>query len=449
MVKEYDLIVIGSGTAGSITAAKCNKSGWKVAIIDERPFGGTCALRGCDPKKVLVGITEYLDGAQRLKGSGINGDVHINWNELIQYKKGFTDDFPEIKEKGLNKQGIDTYHGHAKFIDENKLEVGKSTVKGSHILIATGASPAKLPIKGSEHFTYSDDFLEIDELPKNILFVGGGYISFEFAHIAKRAGANVQILHRGERPLEAFDKDLVEHLTDYTEKMGVHLHFETEVKEIIKKDKGYSVIGKQGKKTVEFETDMVIHGAGRTPNIDSMDLEKAGIHADKKGIVVNEFLQSTSNQNVYAAGDVAATQGKPLTPVAGMESHIVSSNLLKGNHRSMGDQVMPSSVFTLPKLASVGLSEEEASKKDINYSVNSIDTTKWFTYKRTNQSVAFAKVLIDKESDRVIGTHLLSNEADELINHFATAIQFNLSTKDLKKMLYAYPTAASDISYML
>ncbi|MRH43456.1 NAD(P)/FAD-dependent oxidoreductase [Aquibacillus halophilus] len=449
MEKEYDLIVIGSGTGGSVAASKCNQAGWKVAMIDELPFGGTCALRGCDPKKVLVGVSEYLDGAQRLNGHGINGEVTINWSDLMQFKKTFTASVPEMKEKGLNDQGIDTYHGRAKFIDEDKLQLNDTTLKGNYILIATGASPAKLPIDGSEHLTYSDDFLELEQLPNHIVFVGGGYISFEFAHIATRAGAKVQLLHRGDQPLKAFDSDLVNKLVDYSEELGIDIQLKTEVKEIRKTNNGYLVVAKQGNKTLEFETDMVVHGAGRTPNIDSLNLDKAGITASNKGIEVNEFLQSTSNPKIYAAGDVAATNGKALTPVAGTESHTVSSNLRKGNHRSIEEQVMPTNVFTLPKLASVGLTEEEASTKVSNYTVNAIDTTNWFTYKRTNQPVTFAKVIIDQENDKVIGAHFLSNEADELINHFATAIQFNLATKDLKKMLFAYPTVASDIAHLI
>lgn len=449
MMKEYDLVVIGSGTAGSIAATKCKKAGWSVAMIDERPFGGTCALRGCDPKKVLVGITEYVDGIERLKGSGINGDIHINWNDLMQYKKTFTDDFPEKKEKGLKKQGIDTYHGHAMFIDEDKVQVNDETLKGNRFLIATGASPAKLPIEGSEHLTFSDEFLELEELPKDIVFVGGGFISFEFAHIASRAGANVHIIHRGEQPLEGFEKDLVDQLVNYSKDIGIQIHLATEVNEIKKTENHYKVIGSQGDETKEFTGDIVIHGAGRTANIDSLNLDKAHVKINKNGIDINDYLQSTSNSRVYAAGDVSDSPGKPLTPVAGMESHMVASNLLKGNHTTYTEQVIPTSVFTLPKLATVGMTEEEAGEKGLEFKVNAIDTSKWFTYKRTNQAVAFAKVLINKKNDQVIGAHLLSHEADELINLFATAIQFELSTKDLKKMMFAYPTSASDIGYML
>ncbi|MFZ3579039.1 dihydrolipoyl dehydrogenase family protein [Virgibacillus sp. DJP39] len=449
MMKEYDLVVIGSGTAGSIAAAKCKKSGWSVAMIDERPFGGTCALRGCDPKKILVGITEYMDGVERLKGSGINGDIYINWNDLMNYKKTFTDDFPEMKEKGLKKQGIDTYHGHAAFIDESTIKVNEETLQGDYFLIAAGASPAKLPIEGSEYFTLSDEFLELEELPKDIVFVGGGYISFEFAHIASRAGANVHIIHRGERPLEGFDKDLVDHLVNYSRDIGIQIHLSTEVNKIEKMSDHYSVTGKQGSETKDFMADLVVHGAGRTPNTDSLNLKSANVNESKKGIEVNEYLQSTSNSRVYAAGDVSDSPGTPLTPVAGMESHLVASNILKGNHRTYTEQVMPSSVFTLPKLATVGMSEEDAAEKGLDFKVNAIDTTKWFTYKRTNQAVAFAKIIINKENDQVIGAHLLSHEADELINLFATAIQFELTTKNLKKMIFAYPTAASDIGYML
>ncbi|WP_407270909.1 dihydrolipoyl dehydrogenase family protein [Radiobacillus sp. PE A8.2] len=449
MDKNYDLIVIGSGSAGSTTATKAVKEGLKVAMIDERPFGGTCALRGCDPKKVLIGVSEYASGVERLKANGLNGDISIDWQDLMAFKKKFTDAVPESIEKSLNDSGIDTYHGHATFVDHHTIQVDDSKLSGDKILIATGASPTPLSIEGNQHFTYSDDFLELEQLPDNILFVGGGYISFEFAHLAARAGANVQILHRSKRPLKNFDEELVNYLTDYSKNLGITIHLETEVQAIKKTDNGYVAVGKQADQQEEFEADMVVHGAGRTPNIADLGLENANIITDKYGVSVNEYLQSTSNPAIYAAGDVSSTGRKPLTPVAGAESHIAASNILKGNNRSLKDQVIPTAMFTLPKLTSVGVTEEEATKKGLSYTVNSIDTTEWFTYSRTNQPVSFAKVLIHKKTDQIIGAHLLSNQADELINHFATAIQFNLTTSDLKKMLFAYPTTASDIVHFL
>ncbi|WCK52961.1 NAD(P)/FAD-dependent oxidoreductase [Aneurinibacillus sp. Ricciae_BoGa-3] len=449
MKRTFDLIVMGTGSAGSVAAAKCNKAGWKVAMIDSRPFGGTCALRGCDPKKVLVGAAEAIDWIQRMKGRGITSGSRMDWSELMEFKRTFTEPVPEKREEGLIKAGIQTFHGRAKFIGEDQIQVGDDILKGKYILIASGAKPVPLPIKGIEHLTYSDGFLELDELPQKIIFVGGGYISFEFAHIAARAGSEVHIVHRGQRPLEQFDPDLVELLMRKSEEIGITLHLETEVQAIEKQGDGFVVRGTHKGKNIKLEGNLVVHGAGRIPELEDMDLERGNVEREKDGVRVNDYLQSISNPNVYAAGDAAATHGLPLTPIAGMESQIVASNLLKGNHRKPDYRVMPTVVFTIPKIASVGLTESQAKDQGYDVLTNFVTTSEWYTYKRTNEKYAAAKVIIDKKTDHILGAHLISNEADELINHFAMAIQFNLTTKDIKKMTYAYPTSASDLRYML
>lgn len=447
-METYDLIVIGSGTGGSVTASKCKKAGWSVAMIDNRPYGGTCALRGCDPKKVLVGAAELLDWNSRMQGNGISTDASIDWKDLMKFKQNFTEDVPEKKVEGLKKQGIHTYHGRASFISEDEIQVGDETIKGNRILIASGASPAKLNIEGENYFTYSDEFLDLEELPEKVIFVGGGYISFEFAHIAARAGAEVHIVHRGKRPLEYFDPDLVDLLMEKSKEIGINVHLESSVDSIREGEDGYIVTAKHGDESFDIAGDLVVHGAGRTPSLD-MGLEDGNVDYDKRGVKVNKFLQSVSNPLVYAAGDAAATEGLPLTPVAGLESHVAASNLLKGNEKEVEHPVMPSVVFTVPKLASVGLSEEKAKEQNPDVKVVHEDVSGWFTYKRTNELHAAIKILINEESDQILGAHLLSNEADELINHFATAIEFNITTKQLKKMLFAYPTSASDLGYML
>ncbi|SDX73553.1 MULTISPECIES: dihydrolipoyl dehydrogenase family protein [Bacillaceae] len=448
MTNKYDLIVIGSGSGGSITAAKCLKEGWRVAMIDDRPYGGTCALRGCDPKKVLHGAAELYDWHKRMKGSGIHGDVTIDWPELMAFKKTFTDDVPDKKEKALNKKGMDTYHGKASFINDRQLRVEDEVLEGKYILIATGATPTPLSIPGEAYMTHSDEFLELDRLPETIVFVGGGYISFEFAHIAARAGAKVHIIHRGERPLKHFDSDLVASLLQKSEDLGIEVHEEYSVEAIEKENDSLVVRTRTKGKEISFSADMVVHGAGRVPALD-LDLEQGNVDATKDGISVNSYLQSVTNPRVYAAGDAASTSGLPLTPVASMESHITASNILKGNHKEVEYPPMPSVVFTVPKLASVGMTETEAhaSGRDIDVKHQTVDG--WFTYKRTNETHTGFKILVDNDKDQVVGAHLISEEADELINHFATAIRFGIPPKEMKQMMYAYPTAASDIAHML
>ena len=219
----FDLIVIGTGSAASAAAHECRSKGWSVAIIDSLPFGGTCPLRGCDPKKVLVEAAKIIDSNQRHQNKGISYSqgINIKWSDLIRFKRTFTEPFPEHRENGYIKAGINVFHGHAKLIGRNNIQVEennnkKTTVLNSrYILIATGAKPMNLNILGSENIITSDGFLEFseDHLPDRIVFVGGGYISFEFAHIAARAGVKkITILHRGKQPLEHFDPDLVNQL---------------------------------------------------------------------------------------------------------------------------------------------------------------------------------------------------------------------------------------------
>ncbi|HYZ50265.1 MAG TPA: FAD-dependent oxidoreductase, partial [Nitrososphaeraceae archaeon] len=222
--QNFDLIVIGTGTAASTTAAQCSSAGWHVAIIDSLPFGGTCALRGCDPKKVLVEAARIIDSSQRHEGKGIIGSdgISIKWSDLIRFKRTFTDHFPRDREASYTKAGIVPFHGHASFIGPTTVKVNahdnednnNAVLNGKRILIATGSKPMNLNVAGSDNIITSDQFLDFDRnnLPSKIVFVGGGYISFEFAHIAARAGGKVTILHRGNMPLEHFDPDLVNKL---------------------------------------------------------------------------------------------------------------------------------------------------------------------------------------------------------------------------------------------
>lgn len=450
MEKKFDLIVIGTGAGGSTVAGKCRKAGWDVAIIDSNPFGGTCALRGCDPKKVLVGAADLIDWNLRMEGKGVFSEgAKIDWQALMQFKKTFTEPVPGDREKGFVKTGIVAFHGRTAFLDKTTVKVGDDTLSGRFVHIAAGAKPATLDIPGEEHLTTSTEFLEMEQIPKKIVFVGGGYIAFEFAHIAARAGAEVQILHRGARPLEGFDPDLVDMLVRATRDMGIDLRLNTAVESVEKDGHQFIVNASAEKSKQTFETDMVIHSAGRVPDIDDMNLESAGVERDKRGILVNEYLQSVSNPAVYAAGDAAASGGLPLTPVATMEGHVVASNLLNGNHRQPNQTGVPTVVFTLPSLSSVGLREEDANKQGLKFKVKHEDTSGWYSSKRVGIKYSGYKTLVEEESGRILGAHLLGPHAEEVINIFALAIRSGLKAEDLKTMIYAYPTSTSDISYMV
>lgn len=448
-MKTYDLIVIGTGAGGAVAAHQCRKAGWSVAIIDKKPFGGTCALRGCDPKKVLVGAAEIIDRIDRMEGKGIVGQSRIDWAELMAFKATFTDPVPGDREKSYRDAGIDTYHGVASFVDEDRVEVNGEVLKGKHILVATGAKPRTLDVPGEEYLAYSADFLDMEELPGEIVFIGGGFISFEFAHIAARAGAKVHILHRSDQVLKHFDHELVDALVKRSEALGIHVHLNTALDRIEKDDTGYLVYGKKGESIKTFHCDRVFHGAGRVPDLEGLNLDKGKIRTERGGIVVDRYQQSPSNPIVYAAGDVTASPGLPLTPVASMESYVVATNLLEGNTRQSDYRQMPSVVFTQPKLAILGMTEEEAQEEELDFYVETMDTTEWYTYKRTNEPVAMVKILVNNETKELLGVHILADHADVLINHFTMIMRFDIPFNEVKKTIFAYPTMATDLRYLL
>jgi glutathione reductase (NADPH) len=448
--KTFDLVVIGTGVAASTVAFECRSAGRQVAIIDSRPFGGTCALRGCDPKKVLVGAEEVIDWARRMTGKGVRAQqLRIDWPELMAFKRSFTAPVPKQREESFANAGIAAFHGRARFVGPTALQVDGETLEGRHVVVAAGAKPRELQIAGHEYLTTSDKFLDLKELPPRIVFVGGGYISFEFAHVAARVGARITIMHRGARPLEQFDPDLVDRLVDRTRALGVDVQLRAQVEGIEKTSDRFIVHASSvGGKRV-FEAEMVVHGAGRVPEIDDLDLPKAGILFEKHGVQVNGYLQSVSNPKVYAAGDAAATGGPPLTPVAGYGGEIVAANVLHGNQRTFNARGVPSVVFTIPPLAGVGLLEQQARDQGLRLRTNHQDTSGWYSSRRVGETCSGFKVLVEEGTERILGAHLLGPQADEVINLFALAIRTGLNATDLKAAIMAYPTHGSDIEYML
>ncbi|WP_053959511.1 dihydrolipoyl dehydrogenase family protein [Sulfobacillus thermosulfidooxidans] len=452
MTQRFDLFVIGTGSAGTTVAEQCRQAGWTVGIADELPFGGTCAQRGCDPKKVLVGAAEVAEISRRFFTKHmLDAAGQINWAQLIDFKRTFTDPVPQHIETWLHSIGITSYQGSVRFTGEQSLVIGKTEVEAEHILIATGSIPAPLnmPISGKIHT--SDEFLNWDVLPKRLIFIGGGYISLEFAHIARSAGSQVTILHRGPQILPGFDPQMVEQLQRHSLAKGIDIHLNTEVTSI------EGVSGQQIVHTLDtfhnvqssFTADRVVHGAGRIPHLSHLHLERAHVPVTLRGVAVNTELQSVGNAHVYAAGDAADTPGLPLTPVAVMEGNFLAAHLL-GNHVAPLDYfAIPTIVYTNPALARVGMLEEEARAKGYALQVLTADTTSWFSSKRILSPLSAFKVLIDSDTDKIIGAHVLGPHAEELINIFALAMRSGITRTELRHMPFAYPTGASDIPYMV
>lgn len=439
-----DVIVIGSGTSAYMLAHEAIKKGRSVAVIDEREFGGTCALRGCQPKKYFTANAEAVAMAAQLTGIGIDGPPRTVWPDLIALKNEFTDPIPEGTEKGFAKAGMAVIHGRAQFVSEDRVAVGDSEIQGGHIVIATGAIPRPLGIPGAAHCGDSEDFLNLKTLPQRMVFIGGGYISFEFAHVAARAGSRVTILHRSEQVLKGFDPDMVSVLLDATREMGVVLETETEPDRIEKTAGGFRVHA--GNRV--FDADWVMAAAGRVPNLASLDPDAGGVAVSKQGVTVNKYLQSVSNPKVYAIGD-AVESPLMLATVADKQGLVAADNILNGNRTAMKYAAIPTAVFTEPNLAAVGMSETAAERAGSAFRVNRGTTAGWPSSKRIGEKYSGYKVLIETETNTILGAHLCRRNAAETINIFAMAMAFGLTADDLADMLWAYPTYVSDIKYMI
>ena len=448
MAKTYDLVIIGSGTAAQVVSARVRAAGWEIAVIDHRPFGGTCQLRGCDPKKILISGAEAIDAVSRMRGHGVSGEPQIDWRELMAFKRSFTDPIPRKQEQGYAAKGIDAFHGLARFIGPDAVAVEGQELKARHILIAAGARPVPLGIAGEEHVVTSDRFLELSALPARIAMIGGGYIAAEFSHLAARAGAHVTVLQRAERMLPAFDPDLVGWLMEKFVELGIDVRARSTVQRIDKTANGFLVHASTDGQVTTVAADLVVHAAGRAPDLDALDLTAADVVAEKGRLKLNEFLQSVSNPKVYAAGD-AASSGPPLTPVSSHDGKIVAGNLLDGNRHKPDYRGVPSIAFTIPPIAAVGLGEAEARARGLKFRINSEKVSDWFTAWRLNETVYGFKTLVDPDTGRILGAHLVGPHVDEVINLFGSAIRYELTADDLKSMMFAYPTGASDIGYML
>jgi glutathione reductase (NADPH) len=448
MDRQYDLVVVGTGVTSAV-GTRCREAGWSVAVVDYRPFGGTCALRGCVPKKILVGAAEAVNGARDLAGKGVlAGALAIDWPELIGFKRSLVDPTTERTEQAWARIGVEQFHGRARFVGPTTLAVGDDRLTGRRILIAAGAVPAPLRFAGAERLTTSEEFLNLDRLPARVVFVGGGYVSFEFAHVAARAGAQATILHRGPRPLDGFDPDLVDLLVRRTRELGIRVEVDIEVRGIEVVGDRLRVGGVQRGEARSFETDLAVHGAGRVPEIDDLDLDAGGVKRDQRGVSVNQFLQSVSNPAVYAGGDAAAS-GPPLTPKADHDVGVLVTNMLEGNRRTPNYDGIASAVFTIPPLASAGLTEDAARAAGRRFRTNRQDTSGWFHTRRVGETTSGFKVLIEEGTDHILGAHLLGPHADEVINLFSAAIRLRIPAPELQQVIFAYPTNGSDVRFML
>ncbi|MGM9903163.1 hypothetical protein A5844_000313 [Enterococcus sp. 10A9_DIV0425] len=439
-MKEYDVIIIGSGVAGLSAAYPLRQAGKSVLIVEEDLWGGTCPNRGCDPKKILLSGVEAQRKVSQLIGKGFNSVPSIEWEKLQAFKRTFTDPVSENRQQALAQAGIDYKTGTAQFLNENEIELNGQLFKAEKFVIATGQRPSILQIEGKEYLKTSADFLSLDHLPEKIIFIGGGYVAFELATIAHAAGSQVTIIHHNTHPLKEFNEPLVQELVKQMEEFGIMFEWNIETKKIQPKGTQFQLITEDR----EYQADAIICSTGRQPNIASLNLDKANVATEKSGIRVSSTMQ-TSNPAIYACGDVVAKKQPKLTPVATFEGTYVANHILQPTINKITYPLIPTIVYASPKLAKVGITKE---KDEGSYRTESIDLTNWFTYHRRNDPMAKAELLFDQEN-YLVGATVLSESADELINDLMLMINQQLRAKDLNQFIFGYPTMMSDIPYLM
>ncbi|MBO0453868.1 dihydrolipoyl dehydrogenase family protein [Candidatus Enterococcus murrayae] len=441
-MEKYDAIVIGSGPAGNSAAYTLKEQGKSVAIIESDLWGGTCPNRGCDPKKMLMSGVEAQKRIETMIGKGFEQTPKIVWEDLMAFKRSYTDDVPKNTTAGLDAAEIDRYKGQASFINANQIIVDDQTLAAEQFLIATGQRPAVLPIEGQDLLQSSTDFLALEHLPNKIAFIGAGYIAFELAVIANAAGAEVHIIHHNDRPLKEFDQEMVLGLVDHMKAAGIQFHFNVDTKAVELMYPAYQITGEN----FELAADMVIGATGRIPNVEGLNLEKAGVEYDKKGIKVDDHLR-TSQQNIFACGDVVAKNAPKLTPVAGFEASYVV-NAMSKDVEAIEYPLIPTIVFGDQRLARIGLSEKELAAHSEKYHSETTDLSSWYTYQRINDQGAKIKFVYDEEN-RVVAITCLSQLADEIINYFLLVLTKKMTHEEIEKLIFAYPSPASDLSYFI
>jgi len=452
MSQRYDLVVIGTGNAGQAAAAVARRAGWRVAIVEGRDVGGTCALRGCVPKKVLAASAEVMDVIRRAGGQAIQvGPPTLDWGALIARERTFVDGVPADVAAELTEQGIDVVRGRARFAGPDALSVTGvgEPLRARYFVVASGSVPRPLGFPGGDSLLTSDDLLELRALPSSVAFVGAGVIAFELAHVMARAGARVTLLEEAERALGGHDADAVEQLVGATRARGIELRLGVKIS---------AVEGAPGEPRVVRFTERgqpqtlpvgaVANGAGRVPALADLDLSAAGVSFEGGHPLLDDAHRSRSNPGVWFAGDSIA--GKPqLSALATYEGRLVGRNLVRGEARAPDYTSVPAAIFSAPALASVGPTEEQARARGLSFEARVNDMRTWRSARTCAEETAWAKVLIDRAADRVIAAHLVGHGAAETINAFALAIRHGISVTDLKEGVFAYPTFHSDLKFLL
>ncbi|RWM26186.1 NAD(P)/FAD-dependent oxidoreductase [Mesorhizobium sp.] len=448
-MEKYDVVIVGGGNAGMGVTLATRAAGLSVAMVEAHDLGGVCPNRGCTPKKVLVAAAHALDEIDRADRHEIKVDrPRLDWRGLIEREKEIIRDIPSRLATLMAKRGVDVISGEAAFIGSNAIRVDGRELEARNIVIATGSKPRSLPIPGAEHLTTSDDVLSDPELPRAVVFVGGGVIAFELGHVYARAGVEVTILEALPQLLGGFDADAVALLRAESERLGISIHTMAWVERIDEAGGRLRVSFVKDGVECLVDADRVVNCAGRVANVEGLDLG-AGVIVHREGrIEIDDHLRSRSNPDVYVCGD-AVWNSPQLSPIATYEGGIVGRNIVDGPKHRPDYSHIPASLYSIPAVAGVGLTEARARELGLRVKVHVNDMQGWLSTRTYAEAVAWSKIIVEEPTDRIVGAHLVGHAGEELIHIFALAMKHGIPARGLSEMVYGFPTFSADIRNMM
>ncbi len=441
---DFDLFVIGAGSGGVRAARIAAGHGAKVGICEESRVGGTCVIRGCVPKKLLVYASHFAEELEDAKGYGWNiGPSSFNWPELIRAKDKEIDRLNQVYLGLLSNAGVTLYEKRGVLLDRHTIRLGEETVTADKILIAVGGRPWVPDIPGIEHAITSDETFHLEQLPARVAVVGGGFIACEFAGIFRGMGSEVTQVYRGDAVLRGFDADVRRVVTEGQRRMGIDLRLESNVTAIEKTGDGLVLELDDGS---TLKVDEVLYATGRVPNVRDLGLREVGVEIRASGQIVVDEYSRTNLDNVFAVGDV--TNRVNLTPVATYEGHSFADTEFAGINRPVNHQLVPSAVFSQPPVGTVGYSEDEAL-----HHVGPIDVylSEFRPMKNTlsgRDGKAMMKLIVAKASRKVVGLHVVGPDAPEIVQGFAVAVKSGLTKERFDCTIGIHPTAAEELVTM-
>ncbi len=441
---DYDLFVIGGGSGGVRAGRVTAQLGKKVALAEEYRYGGTCVIRGCVPKKLMVYASAFSQQFADAKGFGWTvGETSFDWPSLRANIDGELNRLEGLYEKGLTSNGADTFNQRATVTGPHSVELADGTTKTAEtILIATGGRPFIPDVPGAEHVITSNDVFLLDELPKRILVVGGGYIACEFACILNGMGAEVHQYYRGAQILRGFDGEVRGHVSDEMIAKGINLHLGTDVTRIEKKDDGLHVHCTNGSICV---VDQVLYATGRVANTENLGLEQVGVETGRKGEVKVDAYGQTTVPSIYAVGDV--TDRVQLTPVAIREGVAFVETVFKDTPTSPDHELIPTAVFTQPEIGTVGMTEE-AAREEYDIEIYRAAFRPMQVILAGRQERMLMKLIVDKASRKVLGCHIVGPAAGEMIQLAGVAVKMGATKEDFDRTVAVHPTAAEELVTM-